>query len=91
MTFNLHSNFCTRLVWRGWSRMICIFLHVPYYFKKKDMKPTRFSHLGKNALVALPGREGKCNSLTWGERERTGGQRRGNRQGGRYCSNASGL
>lgn len=50
--FNLYSNFCTSLVWRGWSRMICIFYMSRIILKKeenREMKPTKFPHLGKNA------------------------------------------
>ena len=50
--FNLYSNFCTSLVWRGWSGMICIFYMSRIILKKeenREMKPTKFPHLWKNA------------------------------------------
>lgn len=36
--FNLYSNFCTSLVWRGWSRMVCIFYMSRIILKKKKIE-----------------------------------------------------
>ena len=50
MIFNLYSNFCTSLVWRGWSRMVCIFYMSRIILKKeenREMKPTKFPYLRK--------------------------------------------
>lgn len=81
--FNLYSNFCTSLVWRGWNRMICIFYMSRIILKRKErekeMKPTRFPHLGKNAWsLCLVKQENPNSSLVeredwWAGRENVQG------------------
>lgn len=53
--------------------MLCIFTCSVLFLKEKKMKPTQFSHLGKNPWSLCLDKKKNPNSLL-GERERTDGQ-----------------
>ena len=59
MIFNLYSNFCTSLVWRGWSRMICIFYMSRIILKKEENRErneaNKISSSREERLITLPG------------------------------------
>lgn len=83
--FNLYGNFCTSLVWRGWNLMLCIFTCSALFLKekKREMKPTQYSHGGGKTWSLCPDKKEDPNSLLWklergpmGSEEKTGKHKR---------------